>query len=62
MLLTFWRWLWRERDQGVSLRWRNEQARIDGQCGIEGVSIRWPIRKITNEAAIFNRAKLKKRA
>ena len=57
-----WRWLWHAAEQPVSVQWRKDQFRTEGQQGTENVSIRFPIRKLTNESSLFNRAKLRKKA
>ena len=46
----------------VSASWLAHQERLERQAGIDAVSWRWPVRKITNEAGQFNAQRLRKRA
>jgi hypothetical protein len=60
-------YLWRRRPHvrqiaPVSRAWLAEQDRLARRDTAVGVSIKWPINKIVNEAALFNRARTKRRA
>ena len=58
-----WRWLTGRGDaRHVSVKWLYEQDVTDSREPFEGVSIRWPIKKLINESPIWNREKLKRRA
>lgn len=46
----------------VSDRWRRQQTRSEWGSGQDGVSWRWPLNKVTNEHAMFNRQRLRSRA
>lgn len=51
----------RQKAECVSEQWRKEQEREDDRRGIDGVSIRFPIRKIVNEAGMWNRTQEQRR-
>ena len=60
---AWWRWLTgRGSERHVSRAWIWEQERREDRAGFEGVSIRWPIKKLVNESPVWNREKLKRRA
>jgi hypothetical protein len=55
---------WRRRDRAVyvTAKWLEEQARRELKKGIDGVTIKFPIRKLANESSRWNAATLKRRA
>lgn len=58
--LAWWR---RRQSEHVSTGWLDEREWYESQQGIDQACVQsWPIRKITNEAAHFNAAKLRRRA
>jgi hypothetical protein len=48
----------REREEVMSAAWL-EKHRASSQIDYEGVAIKWPIRKLTNESPMWNAQKLK---
>lgn len=46
----------------VSADWLYQQERRDEQNTFEGVAWSWPVKKLSNDAAHFNRARLRKSA
>lgn len=61
-LLAGWRWLTHGEKPDVSARWLRDQEREASTRGLDGPSIKWPIRKVLNEHGQFNRERLRKRA
>ena len=50
------------RDDAVSQRWLKDQARQASRVEFHGVAIRWPIKKLVNDAGQFNRRRLRQSA
>lgn len=56
------RWPFRRAADRVSHKWLRELDRKGDRIEFHGVTIMWPIRKVFNESAVWNRAKDKRRA
>lgn len=55
-------WLDIERGDTVSSAWLSERERVDARTEYHGRSLQWPINKIQNEAGVWNRRKLRRKA
>jgi hypothetical protein len=61
--VTVWRWL-RDLVQppDVNVAWLKDQERRQSGEGIDGPAWEWPVKREQNDAAQFNRYRLRKRA